>query len=299
MAIDKQRVRQHFNRHAHEYDRHALVQERMADQLIELLVAHAEHAATPVRTVLEIGCGTGRLTERLLQVFPNAEVTALDLCENMIDQATHRLAASRVAGRQIRWIVADAEQWPLSSASDKFDLIISNATFQWFNQVEQTMAAYVARLSAEGTLAFATFLPNTFCEMHDAFVRAADKQGIPRTRYGQTFLAAEQWRAMLEKSGGQWQWREQQYLLYYDTVRAFLDSVKRVGAGNAIAQTSDESQEQNNGETRFGRYPGKQLLQEMMSEYERHHGGCDEHGRNKVKVTYEVGFGLMTGGMGE
>ena len=42
------------------------------------------------RRVLEIGCGAGIVTEHLSKAFPDAEVTAIDICENPGSMCAHR-----------------------------------------------------------------------------------------------------------------------------------------------------------------------------------------------------------------
>jgi malonyl-CoA O-methyltransferase len=289
MAIDKQQVRKHFNRHAHEYDRYAVVQERMAEQLC----AHMQTtglAVQSVRSILEIGCGTGRLSERLLRLFPEAKLTALDLCENMIAEAQQRLVGAQAAGRTIEWMVADGEQWPLAlgaqaASAGPFDLIVSNATFQWFNRPEQTLQAYIRLLSDDGVLAFSTFLPGTFAELHDSFARAFTARGEAQRKFGLSFVAGEQWRHLLAIDARTSEWREANEVLFYDSVWTFLDHVRRIGAGNAVTESDGKA-----------RYPGKQLLREMVTAYERCYGEMDEQGRLRVKVSYEVGYGILRGG---
>ncbi len=293
MAIDKQQVRKHFNRHAHEYDRYAVVQERMTERLCEHLLAHLQTvgvAVQSVRSILEIGCGTGRLSERLLRLFPEAKLTALDLCENMVAQAEQRLADASLHGRAIEWIVADGEQWPLAlgaqpTSASPFDLIVSNATFQWFNNPEETLLAYVRMLSDDGVLAFSTFLPGTFAELHESFACTFAKRGQAPKQYGQSFVTGEQWRRLMAACTRDSTWQQTTYELFYDSVWTFLDHVRRIGAGNAVTESEEE-----------GRYPGKQLLREMATAYERCYGELDEQGRLRVKVSYEVGYAILRGG---
>ncbi|NQT94403.1 MAG: methyltransferase type 11, partial [Lentisphaerae bacterium] len=62
-----------FTAAAPTYEQHAEVQTRAADEVMRLL----ENISLPQR-ILELGCGTGILTRRLVAAFPDAEFTALD-----------------------------------------------------------------------------------------------------------------------------------------------------------------------------------------------------------------------------
>lgn len=87
----------------------------------------------PGEVVLDIGCGTGRLTALLLERWPSLQVIAVDQSANMIAEATANLE-SRFGGR-IRTRQANALKLtagnggPLAPAS--MDAVFSTATFHW------------------------------------------------------------------------------------------------------------------------------------------------------------------------
>lgn len=87
-------------------------------------------ARLPLRgdeTVLDAGCGSGRVTELLLARLPRGRVIALDGSPSMIEVARSRLAGH---GDHVRFVVADlARPLPIDSAS--VDAILSTATFHW------------------------------------------------------------------------------------------------------------------------------------------------------------------------
>jgi len=74
--------------------------------------------------VLDAGCGTGRITERLLERVPHGEVVALDGSASMIARARERLGDDRVT-----YVVADL-QAPLP-IDPPVDAVLSTATFHW------------------------------------------------------------------------------------------------------------------------------------------------------------------------
>lgn len=79
-----------------------------------------------VSRVLDAGCGTGRVTEQLLERAPGLEVLALDASPAMLEQARTRLA--RFSGR-VRFVQADLRE-PLP-VDEPVDAIVSTATFHW------------------------------------------------------------------------------------------------------------------------------------------------------------------------
>jgi tRNA (cmo5U34)-methyltransferase len=56
------------------------------------LVAQATAATTPhARHVLDVGCGAGNYTLKLLEHLPGLDVTLIDLSRPMLDRATERV----------------------------------------------------------------------------------------------------------------------------------------------------------------------------------------------------------------
>lgn len=74
--------------------------------------------------VLDAGCGTGQVTEKLRTRLPRGEVVALDGSASMIERARDRLGDDRV-----RYVVADLQR-PLP-IDEPVDAVLSTATFHW------------------------------------------------------------------------------------------------------------------------------------------------------------------------
>ncbi len=88
---------------------------------IDAMGRHLLDSALPVngRDVLELGCGGGELTERLVQL--GARVTALDVSPGQLAVAQRRVNAG-TPGDKVRFIAAPAEETGLASAA--FDVIV-------------------------------------------------------------------------------------------------------------------------------------------------------------------------------
>ncbi|RJR36136.1 MAG: methyltransferase domain-containing protein [Deltaproteobacteria bacterium] len=219
----KQSIRRNFARRAESYDRHAGVQRLMARSLLARVQAELPRP----RRILEIGCGTGYFTALLRRIHPEAELFALDLDAALIDQARRRLGADS----KVSWLVADGE----AVCGRGFDLIISNATFQWFTAPGATLKAYWQSLLPGGCLAFATLGPQTFHELDAALrqaaaaVNLAEAPEIPARR----FSTLGNWESFL-KLGGYSQLRLSREMLeaHFPNVPEFLKALKAMGAGN-------------------------------------------------------------------
>jgi trans-aconitate 2-methyltransferase len=76
--------------------------------------------------VLDAGCGTGKLTQLLMQNLPRGRVLGLDLSRNMVQLARHNLRAE--FGDRVQFVAADLIALPFCNA---FDGIFSTAAFHW------------------------------------------------------------------------------------------------------------------------------------------------------------------------
>jgi malonyl-CoA O-methyltransferase len=161
-AIDKRRARRAFEQAAGSYDSAAVLQREIGGRLLERL----DLVRLQPRRVLDLGCGTGVASAALLRRYPRAEVIALDFALPMLARAR------RQGGwlRRPRCLCADAEALPLADAC--VDLIYSNATLQWCNDLEATFRELLRILRPGGLLLFTTFGPDTLRELRSAWARA-------------------------------------------------------------------------------------------------------------------------------
>jgi malonyl-CoA O-methyltransferase len=275
IVLNKKLVRQHFDRHAFEYDRYAAVQSKMAIQLMEMV--HQFSLKKPFNRILEIGCGTGILTKMIQKHWSSAHITAVDISAEMINQTKVKLGER---AKEIRFITEDAEE--LASASllqGEYDLIISNAAFQWFQQPTETVKSLLFNLqSPNGIFAFSTFGPRTFYELHESFQAAETLLDLIPTAHGQAFHSEVFWRSLFAndaKSSSIFSWQQTEQTVFHPSVRDFLTSIKRVGAGNATQSS--------------GYIPHmRQLFIQMEAYYIKQFSTS-----NGIQATYDLAFGFF------
>ena len=116
----------------------------MGDVVAERLLARLPHDAA--LTIVDVGCGTGRVTQTLLERLPHARVIALDQSAAMVEEARVRLAS--YAGR-VEYRVADATLFSLAYPADA---IFSTATFHWIPDHPALFANLRRNLVAGGWL---------------------------------------------------------------------------------------------------------------------------------------------------
>jgi trans-aconitate 2-methyltransferase len=104
------------------YDRVAEPQTRWGTAILDRLPLAGDE------TVLDAGCGTGRITERLLERLPRGRAIALDASRSMVAEARRRLAGF---GDRVDFVVADLGRPFTLPGATAADAILSTATFHW------------------------------------------------------------------------------------------------------------------------------------------------------------------------
>ncbi len=164
--IDKGAARRSFDQAALGYDEAAVLQREMADRLLERL----DYVRLEPKLVLDLGAGTGYAIAGLQQRFAQARILALDFAPTMLlrARAQDRTCSSRPERPDC--VCADVESLPLANAS--VDLIFSNATLQWCNDIRGTFGECLRVLRPGGLLMFTTFGPDTLWELREAWAAA-------------------------------------------------------------------------------------------------------------------------------
>ena len=131
--INKKIIKQNFSSYAACYDEYSNMQDLCGEKLINRIKVNE------VYNILDIGCGTGTYTSLLKNRFPLAKIKAVDISSDMI-----QIAKSKCGCGEIDFIVLDAEHLYLEQ---KFDLISSNVSFQWFADLAKTLSLYAGCVS--------------------------------------------------------------------------------------------------------------------------------------------------------
>ena len=252
-------VLRRFSAGASRYEAHAHAQRLSAADLLAYTLASPGPAPGGGRAfkILEPGCGTGIYTRMLLDAFPGASVFGVDISEAMV-----RVAKRGIDDPRARFAVADAEE----IAAGRFDLVTSNAVFQWFLSLPRTLARMASLLAGGGLLTFSFFGPETYAELDAALRASTPREGA----HGGARVAAAAFHSREEISGAlsaafpRWDVVERRYRQEFPTLADLLRSIRYTGTRGGGGRESWS--------------PGK--LARVEEAYRERHGG--------IGATYQV-----------
>lgn len=216
--IDKSLVEERFCKCLPTYDAQATVQYNMAERLVALL---RKECGESFPRVLEIGFGTGLFGRQIVKAFDVNVFWSNDIvAECAMNLYSLGPEAPHVTCMFVPGDIESVDRFP-----DRFDLIASNATFQWIQDLPSLLKRLVSHLSPGGTLAFGTFGPDNFEELREL-------TGMALQYHDATAL-----RKMMPAGMKALSMEEYKVVLRFASPGEMLDHIRATGS-NALVRTS-------------------------------------------------------------
>jgi len=252
---DQKSIATRFSAAAGTYNRHSSIQSQAASFLLKLLVPAHE-----VSAILEIGCGTGILTKRLVKKYPAAAICATDISEAMTASARKQLGGNR----HIQWLTGDFNELEIPC---KVDLAVSSSSLHWITPLELTFRKIAGILKDGGTFAFSIMVKGTLGELHNTRKKAAPDKPVSRQLPTQ-----KQVMDLLRLAG-------------FRTVRKRLETSRAVFRSTASLLKSLHEQGVTSGSlASSGRLLNRRELVSLVSSYDNHY----KSRRGGVFATYKI-----------
>lgn len=157
-------IKSRFGKAIRHYDNHAVAQKIIADRLFNLIDREQR-----TENVLEIGCGTGNLSRRLLELSPG-KLILNDICPGYAEILRKKLASPvstdpEDSTARILFSCGNAQEIIGKRFPAKFNLIASASAIQWLSDPLQFLIGCRSLLAADGLLAVSTFAPDNMQEV--------------------------------------------------------------------------------------------------------------------------------------
>lgn len=140
MKSTVEEIRQRFDAEVERFSNLETGQSATVDAPLALaLVAETAARVTPRATdLLDVGCGAGNFTLKLLQHIPNLNVTLVDLSRNMLDRAVERVEAATRG--KVTAVQGDVRTIPLAPGS--YDIILAAAVLHHLRTDDEWRAVF-------------------------------------------------------------------------------------------------------------------------------------------------------------
>jgi tRNA (cmo5U34)-methyltransferase len=140
MKSTVEQIRQRFDNDVERFSNLETGQSATIDAplVLELIIGAAAAATPQAGRVLDVGCGAGNYTLKLLRALPNLDVTLIDLSRPMLDRAVERI--SRAGAGQVTTLQGDVREIELGQA--QFDIIMAAAVLHHLRGDEEWQAVF-------------------------------------------------------------------------------------------------------------------------------------------------------------
>ena len=256
--VIKEQITSSFSRCFSTYDANADLQFITAKRLL-WYIDQKINTQTTEGSILEIGCGTGFISEGLLERYHEREIQFTDISPTMLEFCKTKLEKQREFDpNNHHFTLLDGEA---VQETDCYSLIISNFAFQWFQSLEKTIHKLFDSLKPGGWLIFSIPLQGSFPQ----WKKACDRHQIPFR--ANTLPELNKIAEFLSPLSSKQDFWEETETLSYPSALGFFKQLKLIGAAKTTSGTPLPYSQM------------KILMKEIETQEEE-----------RVKISYEVGY---------
>ena len=245
------KIRESFSRAAVEYDLLTGLHKEIGRELSRKVINH-DH----VDTILDIGMGTGWLTNRIRFFLPDSNVIGLDFAPGMT-------AVAKKKWEDLKIIQAHAARMPFPN--DVTDIVISNLAYQWVEDLPGAFGEVYRVLKPGGKVFITLFGERTFYELFESLEKTKDGASTGTIRRLAGKAAVQE--ALTYLGFKEIHLREEYIKAHFPNMFGLLKWIKHIGANVLPAKSPT----------------GKNWLQRADHYYEEHF--ADRFG---ITTTFEV-----------
>ena len=211
--FDKSKIKSNFNQANQRYNTNAVLQKIVAKNLVQF----AKEDILSAKRVIDLGCGTGFVADQISIIknisYPDESIFQLDIAYQML-QANH-------------WsnnkINADIESLPLKD--NYFDLVISSLSFQWLNDLRNSIFQSFKTIKSEGAFYFSIIADGSLRELKQSCRDCGVNFSV------NDFISQKDLEEILKNLNLAYETKLETITLDYQDFYSLLKSIKAIGAG--------------------------------------------------------------------
>lgn len=217
-------VAKEFGKSVSKYHKEAIIQKKVAEGLIASVRPWKE--IIPTGPILEVGCGTGFLSEHIVNEFPDRLIEITDASQDMVDFTRSRLDGNET----VFFSTLNVDE--IMKPKEQYALIVCNFAPQWFNDTAVGLETLTEMLVPGGLLLTAFPGNHSFTEWYECCLEL----GIPFT--ANTLPDVEEIVVKLSLGPLQIDYYENNLFQDFEHSIEFLKHLKQIGAGKSISGKS-------------------------------------------------------------
>jgi tRNA (cmo5U34)-methyltransferase len=179
-------IKNHFESEAREFDDLILKLIPFYQEMVTAIVLAIPFPADAIIEVMDLGCGTGTLTQKILAKYPKARVTCLDLAENMLNMARLKLPMFP----NVTYVTGDFTQYEFDR---QYDVIVSSLALHhlaneaehkiFYRKIYQALALNGVFYNADPVLGSNEHLQTIYLEKWQAYMEKSISRAEIETKW--------------------------------------------------------------------------------------------------------------------
>ncbi|NHI92864.1 MAG: class I SAM-dependent methyltransferase [Candidatus Lokiarchaeota archaeon] len=123
--------------------------------------------------ILDLGCGTGKLSIAMAERYPSCEIIGIDLDQNMINQAKMNLKKEKI--NNISFLTVDFLKY---TPNFLFDVIFSNSVIHWIDDKKAVFQKIKEILNTNGRVGIQMPSSNNLSEITTLFIKPIENLNL-------------------------------------------------------------------------------------------------------------------------
>jgi malonyl-CoA O-methyltransferase len=219
-------IEKRFSTAATRYDTAIDIQSAVANHL-KNIVCNLRQYLPDINTAIDIGCGTGLMTEKIFTLFPSVKIFGIDIAQNMVALFNKKFAGVN----NVEAIHSDFLQL---NCLTTFDMAFSSSALHWILPLDDTIKKVHQLLNKKAPFFCGMMVKGTFSDFLEL-----KKQVAPEKSDNNLFLPSSQIIKLLKENGFSiLEKEEKDFIITYNSTRDFMKKIHQQGTTATFLKSS-------------------------------------------------------------